>query len=96
MLSYVVSVAAIEKLSEFAVGVRVMFEPAVIVSVSVLLSAERLVDPTLTVLNAFWLTSAPEAIPSSFDLSVVLIRPAAVVDASALGIVTVCSAKAVR
>ena len=39
------------------------------VNVSVLESAAIVVDPTTTLENAFWFTSAPVAIPSSFFLS---------------------------
>ena len=53
------SLAAIVKLSLEAVGVKVILSPAVIVRVSDLASAVRLVVPTLTVAKAFWLTSAP-------------------------------------
>ena len=68
-------------LSLVALGVRVMFDPAVRVKVSVLLSATIVVLPTTTLLNAFWLTSAPSAMPFNLDLSDADISPADDVDA---------------
>ena len=58
-----------------------MFDPAVRVKVSVLLSAAIVVLPTTTLLNAFWLTSAPPAMPFNLDLSDADISPADDVDA---------------
>ena len=51
-----VSVAEIVILSFVASGVIVTLDPATRVKVSVALSAETVVEPTVTLLNAFWLT----------------------------------------
>ena len=53
------------------------------VSASVLSSAAAVVEPATTLLNAYWLTSAPVAIPFSLVLSEEDIRPDAAVVASA-------------
>ena len=55
---YTVSVAEIVILSFVASGVIVTFVPATNVSVSVAVSAEIVVLPTVTLLNAFWFFSA--------------------------------------
>ena len=52
-------------------GVTVTLEPAR-VKLSVFEPALIVVFPTVTLLNAFWLTSAPAAIPSNFVLSSVV------------------------
>ena len=81
-----VSLAAMVTVSLSASGVNVTLEPWINVTVSVLESAETLVVvvPTLTptVEKAFWLTSAPDAIPFNLVLSDKLIKPLADVVAS--------------
>ena len=55
------SVTLIVTLSVVASGVRVIPVPAANSKVSVFVSAAIVVEPTLTLLNAFWLTSPPPA-----------------------------------
>ena len=55
---YVVSLEEIVILSFVASGVIVTFDPATSVNVSVAESAETVVEPMVTLLNAFWLTYA--------------------------------------
>ena len=63
------TVTPIVTLSLAASGVTVMGPDAAISSVSVLESASTSVFPTLTFENAFWLTSAPAAMPASLFFS---------------------------
>ena len=60
-------------LSLVASGVKVILVPATKVRVSVLLSAAIVVEPTTTLPKAFWLTSAPEAIPANLFFSAVVL-----------------------
>ena len=72
---YVVSFAAMVILSFVASGVMVTLLPAASVNVSVFVSAATVTSPTFTFENAFWLTSAPVAMPSSFVLSAADMTP---------------------
>ena len=62
-----VFVEAIVILSFVASGVNVILLPASIISSSVLLSALIAVLPTVTLLNASWLTSALASIPDNLS-----------------------------
>ena len=64
-------------LSLAASGVNVIALLEASSRVSAFESAATVVLPTFTLLNAFWLTSAPAAMPSSFVLSAALIAPSA-------------------
>ena len=76
------SAAAMVTLSFVVSGVSVTLLPATSSKVSVFVSAATVVDPTLTFENAFWLTSAPAAMPLSLVLSAAVMRPCALVVAS--------------
>ena len=77
-IGYVVSFAEIVYFLLEASGVRVTLFPATTVILSVFEVAAISVVPTVILLYAFWLTSAPAATPSNFDLSAELIKPFAV------------------